>query len=115
VTNNKGILCTIDNLTIHHRTKDLFELRLKVDSYHYLHCALGLDDCRIVRNEMLGWDIDNALIVEDEGYYRLEFLWHTDLLSPEDLDLRFHSEKLNLASVVAVYDMIIKNEKVDEK
>lgn len=110
MSENKGMTCTIKNLTIHKKIGNMFELRFQASRTHYLHCALGLDDCRIVRNEMLGWNMDNALIEDDGEYYRVSFLWHTEILIPSELELRFHSEKLNLASAVALYDRITKND-----
>ena len=106
---DEGIKCTPDNLSIVHRNGDNYELRLEIDTTHYLHCILSLDNCRTVRNDMLGMFIDNGLIIEDGKYYRVEFLFTTMAVDTiiGECDLRFHSEKVNLATAVYIYDRLI--------
>lgn len=111
---DQGMKCTIRNLKVVHRDGDNYELRVQVTPTHYLHCQLSLNNCRTVRNEMLDWEIDNAVIIENGKYYRVEFLFEaynidwTNTNLP--FELTFHSEKVNLDTVFSLYDRIVKND-----
>jgi len=74
---------------------------------------LSLENCRTVRNEMLEWEIDNGLIVEEGKYFRVQFLFPTnniDWNTEKPYQLSFHSSKVNIATAFSIYDRIVKNE-----